>query len=448
MCRSGRPGRWSGTCTLSSSGGAPRSFLISLSRPEHIGRVYFWFGKRGFDQSWFRDRLKEAVDAAGPRYTPEIHVDLPIARKLETFGRSASSFDRIKSLGRDIRRELRSLSSPNSGDDHSHTQFPWKELCQAVKEVENSFVDLELTPAGVLPYDGIVTKVSHAESMADEAQESLSTLAREFHSKAPDDTDERRHRQNPFRVWSHRISQLQSTLREVRSALVQADTLANASLMILKGDAGTGKTHLLCDVDQGRVNTGSPTVLLMGQRFLDSEEPWFQALQHLDMGDATAETFVGALEAAAQAADCRAVVMIYAINEGNGREIWPAHLSSFLARLKKSPWIGVLLSVRSTYEQAVIPKNVWDRAVVETHYGFGSQEYDAAKLFFSYYDLEFPSAPILQPEYRNPLFLKTICEGLRDKGERRLPRGFHGITPHFPYQPCRACRNQQRNYPM
>ena len=23
-----------------------------------------------------------------------------------------------------------------------------------------------------------------------------------------------------------------------------------------------------------------------------------------------------------------------------------------------------------------------------------------------------------------------------------------GLDPHFPYQPCRACRNQQRNYPM
>ena len=22
------------------------------------------------------------------------------------------------------------------------------------------------------------------------------------------------------------------------------------------------------------------------------------------------------------------------------------------------------------------------------------------------------------------------------------------FIPHFPYQPCRACRNQQRNYPM
>ena len=37
----------------------------------------------------------------------------------------------------------------------------------------------------------------------------------------------------------------------------------------------------------------------------------------------------------------------------------------------------------------------------------------------------------MQPEYRNPLFLKIICEGLRKKGDRRLPRGFYGITSIF-----------------
>ena len=30
-----------------------------------------------------------------------------------------------------------------------------------------------------------------------------------------------------------------------------------------------------------------------------------------------------------------------------------------------------------------------------------------------------------------------------DPGQQR-----RHFTPHFPYQPCRACRNQQRNYPM
>ena len=41
------------------------------------------------------------------------------------------------------------------------------------------------------------------------------------------------------------------------------------------------------------------------------------------------------------------------------------------------------------------------------------------------------SHTLLQPEFRNPLFLKTICKGLHDKGETRIPRGFQGITAVF-----------------
>ena len=34
----------------------------------------------------------------------------------------------------------------------------------------------------------------------------------------------------------------------------------------------------------------------------------------------------------------------------------------------------------------------------------------------------------MQPEFQNPLLLKTLCRGLKDRGERRLPRGIQGIT--------------------
>ena len=69
--------------------------------------------------------------------------------------------------------------------------------------------------------------------------------------------------------------------------------------------------------------------------------------------------------------------MIDALNEGNGRKIWPAHLSSFLARLEKSSWIGVALSVRSSYAEVVVPENVRNKAAIVTHHGFEGHEYDA-----------------------------------------------------------------------
>ena len=141
----------------------------------------------------------------------------------------------------------------------------------------------------------------------------------------------------------------------------------NSQLLLLKGDGGTGKTHLLCDFARKRVEAQLPTLLLMGQRFLSEDDPWVQLLQQLDLSQSSTEEFVGALESAAQASDCRALVMIDALNEGNGPKIWPAHLSSFLARLQESPWIGVVLSVRSSYEEAVIPENVRGKAAILTH---------------------------------------------------------------------------------
>ncbi len=207
--------------------------------------------------------------------------------------------------------------------------------------------------------------------------------------------------------------------------------LAESTLLLLNGIAGMGKTHLLCDLAMKRQKAGLPTVLLMGQRFRQPAEPWTQVLQQLDVAQWSAEEFVGALEAVAQSVNARLLVMIDALNEGAGREIWPDHMSAFLQLIARSPWIGVVVSVRSSYEELVLPKSVMKSASRVTHEGFADHEYDASKTFFKFYGIELPSTPLLAPEYRSPLFLKSICEGLKEAGHKRLPRGFHGISKVF-----------------
>ena len=69
-----------------------------LSQPQQIARLYYWFGNHGFDHDWFHGRLAEAIEAAGPRYNPQHHVELDIAESLEDFARTVDSFNRMKSL--------------------------------------------------------------------------------------------------------------------------------------------------------------------------------------------------------------------------------------------------------------------------------------------------------------------------------------------------------------
>ena len=402
--------------------------LERLSQNKHIGRRYFWFDQRGFDNEWFQARLDEAVEAAGPRYTPEIHVDLPIARDLELFGRTESAFAAVKSLAREIRKELQYAKSSDSTQEDPSKIPALNDLLKAGDKILKTFSLLEYISDGTLSFAAITKEIEAANCLANKAMKILFGLAREYDAKHREEEGYSRHRNNPFAQQSHRIDRLQSKFREVRSSLSHADEFINNKLLILNGKAGTGKTHLLCDFAKRRIASEAPTVLLMGQRFRDEDSAWTQMLQQLDLPGVSAEEFVGALEAAAQTAGCRALLIIDALNEGQGRVIWPAHLAAFLVALEKSPWIGVLLSVRSTYEDVVISENIRKQAVSVTHDGFANHEYDAARTFFSYYGLEFPSTPILQPEFQNPLLLKTLCLGLQARGKRRLPRGFHGIT--------------------
>lgn len=405
--------------------------LERLSRTEHIGRTYFWFNRRGFDAPWFRARLDEAVQAAGPRYTPEIHIDLPIARDLESFGRSPAVFDDLKSRAKGIRRAFQTVSRLGRHEEEPSRAVSTETLTSSLDEILDAMAQIKPVPIGKLPFAGIAEKITTALEKTGKILEAPSRLEDECLAEHLKKETPSSPKWSSFGERRNIVYRLQSELDDARSSLERADSIAGGQLMLLKGKAGTGKTHLLCDFAKRRLEAGVPTVLLMGQRFIATDDPWTQAIQQLGLQDVSAEEFVGALEMAAQAAGRRALLIIDALNEGQGRSIWPAHLAAFLASVQKSPWIGVLLSVRSEYEDAIIPEEIRNQAAFVIHHGFEGQEYEAAKTFFSHYGLEFPSSPILYPEFNHPLFLKTVCLGLKGTGQRRLPRGFHGITAVF-----------------
>ena len=130
--------------------------LDELADPKHIGRVHFWFDKRGFDQDWFKDRLDESIVAAGPRYTRELHVDLPIARDLELFGHSENESDRIKSLARDVRREFQYARMSSGDDEVPGLRCALDELLELQETILSRFADLELVTRSCRSIGGLV----------------------------------------------------------------------------------------------------------------------------------------------------------------------------------------------------------------------------------------------------------------------------------------------------
>lgn len=410
--------------------------LTLLTAPKNIGLVRFWFDTKTFDKAWFEARFEEARKTAGPRYTPEINVELPIAANFEAFGRTARFFDELKTHARGIRDKLRSFRYKSSENTVETPDIlsSISQITSLTEQILSELSGISVQPVGELPFKRISRQVTTLNTATEKLDKLLYECEREYDLNKANQKDSERQSTysiNPFQERRYRLMALQRELWDLMRSLENANRLASSNLLLLTGDAGIGKTHLLCDIANRRIKEGYPTILLMGQQFISESEPWTQALQQLDLRNLSAEEFVSAFEAVAQTAGCRALVLIDALNEGAGRCIWPNHLAAFLAHLERSPWIGVVLSVRSSYEQLIVSEKVRECAARVEHYGFADHEYDAVRTFFAHYDLELPSTPLLAPEFRNPLFLKILCRGLKESGNRRLPRGFHGIKDIF-----------------
>lgn len=394
-----------------------------LQRPEaaYAGRRAYWFDQVTFTPDWFNKRLDDVVAAAGPRYTPEVNVQVPEAQVFEGLGRTTSFLKQIPDWYSRLTRSWRNGRMLDYRPQHAAFTVP---LRAAVETLITSLQVALPTPEQPFARD-------HLLRACDAVRSALKALIQaEYQRREGDDETARPPGGDSF---LHDLRQFEGRVAEFQEVLEGAPFQAvNSPALLLVGEAGTGKTHLFCDVARRRLERGLPTVVLLGQHFTRAD-PKTQILQQLDLTRFSWEEVLGALDASAQAAGQRALIMIDALNEGEGGPaLWRSHLANILSTIRRLPHLAVAVSCRSSYERVTIPSGLGtDQLLRVEHHGFEGQEAVATASYFAHYGLQTPTVPLLTPEFSNPLFLKIFCKGLQARGLTRLPTGIQGATRVF-----------------
>lgn len=219
-----------------------------------------------------------------------------------------------------------------------------------------------------------------------------------------------------------------SCLRVVRD---EAEYAASSSfkllfdpILLIGGEWGTGKTHLLCDVTSERLTREAPTVLVLAKNF----EGNVLADICARLGEATSvEDKFAELEDAGRGARGRTVVIVDGVNEGRRRD-WRQAIGEVLSLVAEHPNIGLVVTCRTPFESIAIEKSDLGKFHRLQHYGFDDQEFDAQAAFFQYYQLPLPEVPLLDREFSRPLTLKLICQSLQSLSGKKLAKGFAGIA--------------------
>ena len=370
------------------------------------GLVRFWWGKEVFAPDWCRQRVKAAVKAAGGRYSPKLHVELPTAFALDGLALSETWRRRYETLRESVLSAARKVECSAGSGATNETQ----QLCHVLKSLP------ERIPERIAPRERGALKL-----LPDLTRECHCAVDAAWQHETDPDEGNRGTDRQVGHGWNY--SGLRIRLRELNAALARFDeflrspaTRAAASgALLVTGQAGQGKTHLFCDAARRAAGAKQPAILMLGGP-LSGRSVLPEIAERLGLGPIGSEELIGAMQAAAEASNAPFLLLIDALNEVAEPAAWREELPALLAAIADNPWIALGVSIRSSYRDLALPDGGIPDVEELEHSGFTERETEAIERFFAAFDLGPPWMPQLAPEFTNPLFLKLYCETVKELG--------------------------------
>lgn len=364
---------------------------ISDSLNEYKSEI--WENK-DFTDKFFKEQFEISKNNLGKRYSPEINVDL----KLDFFNVMAKNNTFKKKLDKEVITHYCNLKNITIQNKELEKQLT-DNLNELKLEYENIFKDIEYN------YDNLINKLKNITKILKKSDE----------------------------YETNEIEEIIYQLNEFMDYLMSFPfKLQKNPVLFLSGVAGSGKSHLLADLASKRFENSEISILLLGSHFENNMKIDKQIINLLDLNLRPID-FLEKLNNKAKYKKSRIIIMIDALNECEDKQLWEKYLNAFVSEIKKYKWLGLIVSIRSTYLD-LIPEDLLNE---NNHYeldDFKFKTFEAIEIFCNEYEIDYPSFPPIHKEFSNPLFLKLLFETLKKSGHTSIPQkliNFSDIITEF-----------------
>ena len=206
------------------------------------------------------------------------------------------------------------------------------------------------------------------------------------------------------------------TAQAIRKAIDSADENVNQYLefnrpmCVIEGEAGAGKTHLICHFARHR-ESKCYVYLIHGGQLVPSQDIEQQICHLCGFPDATLKE----LDQKMDSVDKYGVIIIDAINECSSGTYWVGQLEAFRQTIEKYSFLKLIFTMRTG---TISLPYAWTRKLLA---GFENVNEAVDKYFVRYgipHSLDWKK---FKGDFRNPLFLRLFCESYRflDYGWRK-----------------------------
>lgn len=395
---------------------------IAISRIRKAAMIHTSSVMEKCDLDFFEKHLKQVLNIAGPRYVPELNVEN------ETFITVNKILDRESSekeilVAEKKWRELHEKLCNSIGNVRGNTEQDF--LNENIENIEKNIDKLQVA----------WNSFRNREIDMNIFREQLYFFEKEL--KAIFEVElkrfEQKHGKGKYRNrnWkgfmasymltfpTYHLNELEHSIElcmDLKKQMnIEALHLYQKKTVLLKGRGGMGKTHLLCDIVNQWITNQIPAFLFFGEQFginNVSEE----ILKRLGLEQISFDEFLNFIDEEAERRQCYIPICIDALNETTQNDYWNSQLLSLIASVENCRNVKLLVSCRSIYLKEVLDEDkVSGMAIVEQK-GFEKVEIEAMRQFGEYYGIQLNFDYMMHQEYRNPLYLKMLCEVAQAQG--------------------------------
>lgn len=342
-------------------------------------------------EEWFHKQNDMQIKNLGDRYLPELNVELSLEHIFNSLGKNKEYKYRFKEKTDKV---LVCIKQQNI-----------EELLEYITDIEEIIDSFLVKTNEVLDVSILNNNFEKIIQLLDFKIDVYKNGLAEGKYKNDKEIDDELYKLYQVQKSIHQyIDYIQST---------EIDILNNP-YMLLHSDGGMGKSHIIAHTVEKRNMYNQKSLLLLGQHFKLDKNPRKQILEILAL-DCEFEELLQTLNDIGEKEQQRVILFIDALNEGQGKEIWKYYLSGIVEEIKKYPWLGLVASIRSEYIPSLMDNNskLDESLVFVEHKGFSNTEYKAMRKYFDVYGIHYSDIPMPNQEFRNPLFLRLMCETFR-----------------------------------
>lgn len=367
------------------------------------------------DLDFFENHLKQVLNIAGPRYVSELNVEN------ETFVTVNKILDKES-----IEKEILEVEGKWNGF--------YKKICNSIGNIRDT--KQEFSKKNIKDIERIAEKLQTKWSsfrsrdldidlfrkQLELAEKELQIIFEEELQRFENEYGRGNYRNRSWKGFmasymctfpTYHLEELENSIEICKELekLINKEVmyLYQRKIVLLTGRGGMGKTHLLCDIAKQWITSRIPAFLFFGEQFgvnNASEE----ILKRLGLEQISFDEFLSFFDEIAEGTQCYVPICVDALNETTQNDYWNSQLLSLISAVEKYKNIKLIVSCRSIYLQEVLDEDIVSRMAIVEQKGFEHVEIEAMRQFGEYYGIYLNFDYLLHQKYKNPLYLKMLCE--------------------------------------